>query len=145
MTTFPPVPLTLAPEAAHRVHFLALESAGRASLNYARRLLAVRHPDYLDRMNRMDCGRQDAQCDITESICADAVTAWEVANAIGQSIREVYTDTWNVERMLCAAEQCRDLCDLIQLNYSAESHGAYSRAISECADNLDGMRSALRV
>lgn len=145
MSTFPPVPLTLAPEAAHRVHFLALESAGRASLNYARRLLAVRHPDYLDRVAALPCGHQDAQCDITESICADAVTAWEIANAIGQSIRAVYTDTWNVERMLCAAEQCRDLCDLIQQAGHDDLHGAYTRAISECADKLDGMRSALRI
>jgi hypothetical protein len=145
MSIYPPVPLSLSPDAAHRVHFLALESAGRASLAYARRLLTIRHLDYLDRLRQMDCGRQDAQCDITESICADAVTAWEIANVIGQSIHEVYTDTWNVERMLCAAEQCRDLCDLIQLSDDETLYGAYSRAISECEDKLDGMRSALRI
>jgi hypothetical protein len=145
MSTYPPVPLTLSPEAAHRVHFLALESAGRASLTYASHLLAARTAAYRDRVAALPCGEQDAEADRTEWKRADAVTAWEIANAIGQSIREVYTDTWNVERMLCAAEQCRDLCDLIQLSDDEALHGAYTRAISECADKLDGMRSALRI
>jgi hypothetical protein len=90
MTTYPPVPLTLAPEAAYRVHFLALASAGRASLAYAYRLLAIAHPAYADRVAAMPCGAQDGEADRTESLRASAEFAWELARTVGESIRATY-------------------------------------------------------
>jgi hypothetical protein len=90
MSTFPPVPLTLTPEAAYRVHFLALASAGRASLAYASRLLAIAHPAYADRVAALPCGAQDGEADRTESLRASAEFAWELARTVGDRIRDTY-------------------------------------------------------
>jgi len=90
MSTFPPVPLTLTPEAAYRVHFLALASAGRASLAYASRLLAIAHPAYAERVAALPCGAQDGEADRTESLRASAEFAWELARTVGESIRATY-------------------------------------------------------
>lgn len=97
MTTFPPVPLTLAPEAAYRVHFLALASAGRASLAYASRLLAIAHPAYAERVAAMPCGAQDGEADRTESLRASAEFAWELARTVGDGIRATYPAAFDGE------------------------------------------------
>jgi hypothetical protein len=144
MSTFPPVPLTLAPEAAYRVHFLALASAGRASLAYAYRLLAIAHPAYADRVAAMPCGAQDGEADRTESLRASAEFAWELARTVGDGIRATYPAAQDGEwgnslrdaaSLCCALAICADTVREGQDALAAilRDHAAQCRADLEAA------------
>jgi hypothetical protein len=137
MSTFPPVPLTLAPEAAYRVHFLALASAGRASLAYASRLLAIAHPAYAERVAALPCGAQDGEADRTESLRASAEFAWELARTVGESIRATYPtagdDGWG-KSVRHASDNCRDLASLAE-SVSAKQ-GALLAALRTASDTF---------
>lgn len=88
--THQPVALTLAPEGAYRVQFLALASAGRASIAYARRLLRVSTPAYAERVRSLPCGAQDGEADRTESLRSQAEFAWGLVEVIGTAITATY-------------------------------------------------------
>ncbi len=137
MSTFPPVPLTLAPEAAYRVHFLALASAGRASLAYASRLLAIAHPAYAERVAALPCGAQDGEADRTESLRASAEFAWELARTVGERIRDTYPtagdDGWG-KSVRRASDNCRDLASLAE-SVSAKQ-GALLAALRTASDTF---------
>jgi hypothetical protein len=141
MSTFPPVPLTLAPEAAYRVHFLALASAGRASLAYASRLLAIAHPAYAERVAALPCGAQDGEADRTESLRASAEFAWELARTVGESIRATYPAAIDGEwgkSLRDAADQCRELVTLVESipTDRAELLSALRDTVTRCRDEL---------
>jgi hypothetical protein len=142
MSTFPPVPLTLSPEAAYRVHFLALASAGRASLAYASRLLAIAHPAYAERVAALPCGDQDAESDRTESIRTDAAFAWELADSVRAGILAAYPCA-NMgggygQRLCEAADQCRELVTLVKSipTDRAELLSALRDTVTRCRDAL---------
>jgi hypothetical protein len=141
MSTFPPVPLTLAPEAAYRVHFLALASAGRASLAYASRLLAIAHPAYAERVAALPCGAQDGEADRTESLRASAEFAWKLARMVGESIRATYPAAIDGEwgkSLLDTAYQCRELVTLVESipTDRAELLSALRDTVTRCRDEL---------
>jgi hypothetical protein len=142
MTTFPPVPLTLTPEAAHRVHELALASAGRASLAYAARLVWTRDPEYRSRIDRMPCGDQDAESDRTEWIRIDAAFAWELADSVRAGILAAYpcANMGGVygQRIREAADQCRELVTLVESipTDRAELLSALRDTVTRCGDAL---------
>ncbi len=141
MSTFPPVPLTLAPEAAYRVHFLALASAGRASLAYASRLLAIAHPAYADRVAAMPCGAQDGEADRTESLRASAEFAWELARTVGDGIRATYPAAIDGEwgnSLRDAASDAASAADLLEQPGSPSPH-----ELRPLRDYLDATRERL--
>ncbi len=148
MPTFPPVPLTLAPEAAYRVHFLALASAGRASLAYASRLLATAHPAYADRVAAMPCGAQDGEADRTESLRASAESAWELARTVGESIRATYPAAidgeWgkSLRDAASAAESAAELME--QHSPAPEELTPLRNYLDATRDNLEAAVSVLR-
>jgi hypothetical protein len=149
MSTFPPVPLTLAPEAAHRVHFLAIASAGRASLAYASRLLAIAHPAYADRVAAMPCGAQDGEADRTESLRASAEFAWELARTIGESIRATYPAAIDGEwgkSLRDAASDAASAAELLEQPGSPSPHELrpLRNYLDATRDNLEAAVSVLR-
>lgn len=97
-TTRPTVALTLAPESAYRVHFLALASAARASIAYSRRLVKISTPAYAEHVQSLPCGAQDGEGDRTEALRNSAEFSWQLADAVGASIAAAYpsagSDGW---------------------------------------------------
>ena len=137
--THQPVALTLAPEGAYRVHFLALASAGRASLAYARRLVRVSTPAYVERVQSLPCGAQDGESDRTESLRSQAEFAWGLAETIGAAITATYPaagdDGWG-SSLRGAAQVARALVGFLEARDDVAADEMY-RHIESISEQLD--------
>ena len=136
--THQPVALTLAPEGAYRVHFLALASAGRASIAYARRLVRVSTPAYAERVRLMACGAQDGEADRTESLRSQAEFAWGLAETIGTAITATYPagdGGWG-SSLRDAAQCARSLVEFLEARDDVEADAMY-RYIDSISQQLD--------
>jgi hypothetical protein len=136
--THQPVALTLAPEGAYRVHFLALASAGRASIAYARRLVRVSTPAYAERVRLMACGAQDGESDRTESLRSQAEFAWGLAETIGAAITATYPAAdggWG-SSLRGAAQVARALVGFIEARDDVAADEMY-RHIESISEQLD--------
>ncbi len=141
--THQPVALTLAPEGAYRVQFLAIASAGRASIAYARRLVRVSTPAYAERVRSLPCGAQDGESDRTESLRSQFEFAWGLAETIGTAITATYPagdGGWG-SSLLDAAKVARHFVHFLEL---AERKGGsitppdeWSRYLDALSEHLD--------
>lgn len=136
--THQPVALTLAPESAYRVQFLALASAGRASIAYARRLVRVSTPAYAERVQALPCGAQDGESDRTESLRSKSEFAWGLVETIGTAITSTYPagdGGWG-SSLREAAEDARLLIGCLEVRDRIEADAMY-RYIDSIAERLD--------
>lgn len=139
-TTDSTVQIALSLDAAHRAHFLALASAGRASLAYARRLVHIRTADHADYVRALPCGDQDAEFDRTESLRTAADFAWSLAESLRASIvatqPKAYHFGWGCA-VLGTAKSARFAVEAVQNRRDTNALPALVQLLQIVEENLD--------